>query len=189
MPTDDNSEMGSDPVSIWTVGHSNLSGEAFIALLREHGVGAIADVRRHPGSRRLPQFGSAALAQALAANDIAYTWLPALGGRRSRVPDSVNGGWENASFQGYADHLATEEFATGLEELVTMALGVPTAIMCAEALWWRCHRRLIADVLVTQGFEVLHIMGQGTVARHVLAPPARLQDGVLTYPPDQLNLI
>ena len=168
--------------TIWTIGHSNLGAAAFIELLRAHGIAAVADVRRHPGSRRLPQFGSAALAEALAAEDIAYTWIPALGGRRQRVPDSANGGWENASFQGYADHLATEEFATGLAALVNVALALPTAIMCAEALWWRCHRRLIADVLVTQGFEVLHIMGGTAVARHVLAPPARWEDGVLAYP-------
>ena len=167
--------------TVWTIGHSNRSIEEFLALLATFAIGAIADVRRHPGSRRLPQFGREALAQALEARGIAYVWLPALGGRRRPRPDSRNDAWENESFRGYADHLESDEFASGLVELVNTASALPTAIMCAEALWWRCHRRIVADVLVARGFDVVHILGAHDAAAHAIAPPARLVNGQLTY--------
>jgi len=141
----------------------------------------LIDVRRFPGSRRLPQFGSAELAGALERAGVAYEWLPSLGGRRRPVPGSPNTGWRNDSFRGYADHIATEEFADGLTELVAAASGVRTTIMCAELLWWRCHRRLISDVLLTQGHDVLHIRDEAPAEAHRLMDPARVVRGRLTY--------
>ena len=168
-------------MTVWTIGHSTRTIGEFLAALDAHGIEAVIDVRRFPGSRRLPQFGSAELAHALTAAGIAYEWLPSLGGRRKARPDSPNSGWRNASFRGYADHIETEEFAEGLTELLTIADGLRTAIMCAEVLWWRCHRRLISDVLVTQGYEVRHIQDERPAEEHRLMPPARLVRGRLTY--------
>ena len=168
-------------MTIWTIGHSTRSADDFLAVLAAHDIETLVDVRRFPGSRRLPQFGSDALAASLASHDIAYQWLPELGGRRRPDPASPNDGWRNDAFRAYADHIASEEFASGLAELLTLAAGSRTAIMCAELLWWRCHRRLIADVLTSLGHEVRHIRDAGEAERHVLAPPARIVDGVLTY--------
>src|SRR5690606_11927164 len=125
--------------------------------LDAHRIEAVADVRRFPGSRRLPQFQQDALAGALEAHGIGYLWIPSLGGRRRPTPDSPNTGWRHPAFRGYADHLATAEFADGLFELLMLAGGLRTAVMCAEVLWWRCHRRLISDVLTSLGVDVLHI--------------------------------
>ena len=162
---------------------------------------AIADVRRFPGSKRLPHFNAEALREVLPADGIAYEHFPELGGRRSRVPGSPNGGWENAAFQGYADHMASEEFAHGLERLEAWAREPPrgsklpglapghrVAVMCAEAPWWRCHRRLLADALVVRGHEVRHILDAREAAPHELTDFAQVQDGRLTYPPRQLSL-
>jgi uncharacterized protein (DUF488 family) len=171
------------PLSIWTIGHSTHTAEEFQRLLKHHDIELVADVRRFPGSRRLPQFGSAVLEQDLRRAGISYHWIPALGGRRRTTSHSANSAWRNASFQAYADHIATEEFAAGLEELLMLAGGLRTAVMCAEALWWRCHRRLIADVLVSRGIDVLHIMGNATEP-HRIAPPARIVQGALTYVAD-----
>ena len=168
-------------MTIWTIGHSTRSADDFLAVLAAHDIETLVDVRRFPGSRRLPQFGSDALAASLASHDIAYQWLPELGGRRRPDPASPNDGWRNDAFRAYADHIASEEFASGLAELLTLAAGSRTAIMCAELLWWRCHRRLIADVLTSLGHEVRHIRDAGEAERHELAPPARIVDGVLTY--------
>lgn len=173
-----------EALTIWTIGHSTHSSAELVALLQANGIEAVADVRRFPGSRRLPQFQAARLEKALEKKGIAYRWLPGLGGRRRAAPDSPNAGWRHAAFRGYADHLASEEFAEGLFELLMMAQGARTAMMCAEVLWWRCHRRLIADVAVSLGAEVLHIGGGGAKASHRLAPPARLARGRLTYPPE-----
>jgi uncharacterized protein (DUF488 family) len=172
----------------FTIGHSTHTLDAFAALLDRHGVRGVADVRRFPGSRRHPQFGRDALADGLAARRIAYTHLEALGGRRSVVAGSPNGGWENAAFQGYADHMATAAFAVGLGELELLAESVPTAVMCAEALWWRCHRRLIADALVARGWAVDHIGADGSLSRHELTSFAVVADGRITYPAPQLWL-
>ena len=149
---------------------------------------ALADVRRFPGSRRLPHFNAEALRDALPPAGIAYEHLPALGGRRSRVPGSPKGGWENAAFQGYADHMASEEFARGLERLGAWAAERRVAVMCAEAPWWRCHRRLVADALVARGCTVCHIVGPGSATEHELTSFAHLEGGRLTYPPGQLSL-
>lgn len=167
--------------TVWTVGHSTRSTAEFLAVLDAHGIEALLDVRRHPGSRRLPQFGSDALRQALEEHGIVYEWLPSLGGRRRPVADSPNDGWRNESFRGYADHTASEEFAEGLDALVSCASGLRTAIMCAELLWWRCHRRIISDVLLAQGNEVLHIRDESPAEPHRLTDPARIVRGRLTY--------
>lgn len=168
-------------LSIWTIGHSTRSSEDFRRILTSHGIELVADVRRFPGSRRLPQFSSDALAEDLARDDISYRWLPDLGGRRRPTADSANLGWRHPAFRAYADHVASEEFARGLGDLLTLAYGLRTVVMCAELLWWRCHRRLIADVLTTLGIEVLHLRGEEPPIVHTLAPPARIVRGVLTY--------
>ncbi len=174
--------------TVWTVGHSTLSDEEFFALLAKYDIEALADVRRFPASRRYPQFNEAALRSSLAERAIEYVWLPSLGGRRAPAPDSPNTGWRNDSFRGYADHLGSTEFAGGFAELTRLAARSRTAIMCAEAVWWRCHRSLIADVLKSQGWPVIHIFGAATANEHPYTSPARIIDGRLTYPEDQLSL-
>lgn len=169
------------PQTIWTVGHSTRPIDAFLALLDHYRIEAIADVRRHPGSRRLPQFGSEALRGALEAHGLGYQWLPELGGRRRASPDSPNDGWRNASFRGYADHLASEEFASGLEQLIPLAASKRTALMCAELLWWRCHRSLISDVFKLRGVEVIHIETDQRAQQHPFTAPARRVGDRLTY--------
>lgn len=168
-------------VCIHTVGHSTRPIGEFLAVLRSHRIEVIIDVRRFPGSRRLPQYGQVALQEALAENDIAYGWIPALGGRRRPDPDSPNTAWRHSAFRGYADHAASEEFAEGLFELLMLAPGLRSAIMCAEVLWWRCHRRIIADVLTSLGTDVMHIRTEKAAEAHRLGEPARLVRGSLTY--------
>ena len=169
--------------TIWTVGHSNRPLDEFLAALAAHDVELVADVRRFPGSRRLPQYAAPALDASLAAAGVAYRWLPALGGRRRPDPDSPNDGWRHPAFRAYADYVATEAFAEGLFELLMTAQGLRTAVMCAEVLWWRCHRRIIADVLASLGVPVVHIRDARTAEPHRLAPPARVVAGRLTYAP------
>ena len=168
-------------LTVWTIGHSTRTIDELLAVLDAHGIEAIADVRRFPASRRLPQFQSDALETALAAHGVAYRWIAALGGRRRPDTASANTGWRNASFRAYADHVASGEFADGLDELLAMAHGLRTAVMCAEVLWWRCHRRLIADVLTSIGIEVVHVRDATAAEPHRLAPPARVEGGVLTW--------
>ena len=166
-----------------TVGHSTHPLDAFLALIAGAGVEVIADVRRHPGSRRHPHFGSEALADALRAAGLGYEHLPELGGRRSVVPGSPNDGWEVAAFRGYADHLRTPEFAAGRARLAKLASARRTAVMCAEAQPWRCHRRLIADVFAFDGWRVRHLMPAGRLDDHVPPPFAiRADDGLPLYP-------
>jgi uncharacterized protein (DUF488 family) len=136
----------------------------------------------------MPQFGSEALRESLAGRGIDYVHVPELGGRRRPLASSPNGGWRKESFRAYADHMASEEFERGLERLTSLASERPTAIMCAEAVWWRCHRRLIADVLLARGFEVRHIAGPGPAAPHELTDFARVEGTSLTYPPRQTAL-
>ncbi|MEP6506641.1 MAG: DUF488 domain-containing protein [Gemmatimonadales bacterium] len=177
--------------TIWTVGHSTRTLEEFVAVLSAHDMELIADVRRFPASRRLPHFNSAQLETGLGAAGICYKWLPSLGGRRPAQPNSPNGGWTNSAFRGYADHTSTEEFAEGLTDLLILSRGLRTAVMCAELLWWRCHRRIVSDVLVSLDYEVIHIRDAGFSEKHMLVPPARRIDGELTYapePPLQLGL-
>jgi uncharacterized protein (DUF488 family) len=176
--------------TVLTVGHSTHALEEFLALLAAGGVELIADVRRFPGSRRLPHFGSEALAAALGRAGVDYEHLPALGGRRRPVPGSLNGGWENAAFRGYADHMATPEFGAGLARLEELARERRAAIMCAEAPWWRCHRRLVSDALVVRGWEVRHLMPGRPPSPHELTPFALVGPGrALTYPPAQGELV
>jgi uncharacterized protein (DUF488 family) len=169
---------------VWTIGHSTRSLDELIAVLQVHEIELVADVRRFPGSRRLPQFNSATLGTALEDAGIAYTWIESLGGRRRSGGDSPSTAWRNASFRAYADYTSTEEFAGGLFELAMLAEGLRTAVMCSEVLWWRCHRRIIADVLTFQGARVEHIQTAAPAELHRLAPPARIVDDQLTYAAD-----
>jgi uncharacterized protein (DUF488 family) len=173
---------------ILTIGHSTHELPAFLELLRGQGVAALADVRRFPGSRRMPWFGAEPLGAALDAAGIDYLHLPALGGRRRPLPDSPNGGWRLAQFQGYADHMASDEFAAGLRQLEDVARARRTAVMCAEAQWRRCHRRLLADALLARGWEVTHVDGRGAVEPHTLTEFAVADGERLTYPPVQAAL-
>ena len=145
---------------------------------------ALADVRRFPGSRRHPQFGSESLADAVSR----YLHLGGLGGRRSRVDGSPNGAWEVAAFQGYADHMASEEFLFALGRLETMAREQPTAFMCAEAPWWKCHRRLVADALLVRGWDVRHIKPDGGLTEHVLPDFAVVEGARIVPPPPRMSL-
>jgi uncharacterized protein (DUF488 family) len=169
------------PATVWTIGHSTRSLEQLVELLRHHQIEAIADVRRFPGSRRLPQFGEAALREGLEALGLHYQWIEELGGRRRPLKDSPNLAWRNSSFRGYADHLRSDEFDRGLQHLLEMAAQRRTAMMCAEVLWWRCHRSLVSDVLKMRGIEVLHIQDEKPPAAHPFTAPARLVDGQLSY--------
>lgn len=169
---------------VFTVGHSTRSAAELIALLGEGPADLIADVRAFPRSRTNPQFNGPVLQETLAAAGIAYRFLPALGGRRhGREESSPNTLWRNASFRAYADYAGTGEFRAGLAELRALAGEHRCAVMCAEAVWWRCHRRIIADYLLTAGFEVVHILGPGKLTPATLTPGARhAGDGGLIYP-------
>ncbi len=174
---------------ILTVGHSNREEQEFVDLLRGAAVELIADVRRYPGSRRQPHFERHALAGVLLEAGIQYRWLgESLGGRRKPRPDSPNGAWESEQFRGYADHMASEEFAAGLAELEGLAREQRAAVMCAEAWWIRCHRRLIADALIARGWRVLHLGSNGELEAHELTGFAVVENGVVTYPEVQTSL-
>ena len=166
---------------IWTIGHSTRSIDAFVALLRWQTIELLVDVRRFPGSRRHPQFNSGLLADALSENGIAYRHVPELGGRRTARRDSRNTAWRNASFRGYADYMETSEFAAALDKLMAGGATRRTAIMCAEAVWWQCHRSLIADALKARGVEVLHILDGPKLVEHPYTAAARVVDGRLDY--------
>lgn len=172
---------------LWTIGHSTRSIEEFLALLQTHGVQRLVDIRRYPGSRRYPHFHSAALAKRVPMAGIRYEEMPRLGGRRTARSDSPNNGWKNAGFRGYADYMQTEEFERALGELMAHGEHERTAIMCAEAVPWRCHRSLVADALVSRGWEVTHILSAGQVKPHQLTTFAIVQSDHLIYPapPDQ----
>jgi uncharacterized protein (DUF488 family) len=156
--------------TIWTVGHSTRTFEEFLELLVRHGIRALVDVRQFPSSRRYPHFNSAALADRLAAEGIEYVHEVDLGGRRRPLPESPNTYWRHPQFRGYADYQATPQYRAALERLIERAAHRPTAIMCAEAVPWRCHRQLIADSLALRGFEVRHIMTPDKADLHVLNP-------------------
>jgi len=175
---------------VYTIGHSTHALDRFCQLLDAHDVGRVADVRRVPRSARHPQFRAEAFAVELPAHGIEYRHLPALGGWRKPLPNSPNGGWDNESFRGYADYALTDDFAAALEELCALARDRATAVMCAEAPWWRCHRRLIADRLVVHGWQVCHIGPDGSLAEHELPAFADPQaDGTVRYPPAQGSLL
>ncbi len=169
--------------TIWTIGHSTRTIEEFLALLAEYGIETIADVRSFPGSRKYPQYGKDALAATLRDHGIAYQWFQILGGRRRTSEDSPNTAWRNASFRGYADYMSTAEFTEGLEALLEVASGSHVALMCAEAVWWRCHRSMVSDALCVRGVKVLHIMDDKHAVVHPMTSPARVEDGKLTYAP------
>jgi uncharacterized protein (DUF488 family) len=168
---------------IWTLGHSTRPVEELIALLREHAVDIVVDVRRYPGSRRYPQYGQDALAGALEAVGIGYRHEGDLGGRRRAAPDSPNTFWRSAQFRGYADHLSGPAAREALERLAAEEPERRMTLLCAEAVPWRCHRHLIADALVARGIEVLHILAPGRAERHAINPAARVgPDGRIVYP-------
>jgi uncharacterized protein (DUF488 family) len=170
-------------MKIWTVGHSTHSFDTFVALLAAHGIALLADIRSVPKSRRHPHFHTDALARSLPERGVEYLHLPRLGGWRRAAADSPNGAWRNHSFRGYADYAVSDEFADGLARLRELAATQPVAMMCSEALWWRCHRRLIADRLVVAGDTVCHIGSDGRASAHQLAPFAVVgADGQVRYP-------
>jgi len=170
--------------AIFTIGHSNHPLEKFIAMLAAHGIELIADVRTVPRSRHNPQYNSDVLPVSLKEHGIEYRHVPDLGGLRHAKKDSLNGGWENASFRGFADYMQTEAFGKGLAELTALAEGKKVAVMCAEAVPWRCHRSLIADALSVRGITVLHIMSRTSAKAHTLTPFARVSGTTITYPGD-----
>jgi uncharacterized protein (DUF488 family) len=167
---------------IWTIGHSTRGINDFISALKANGIKLVADVRTLPGSKRYPQFNRETLAESLGKAGICYEHLPELGGRRKPRKDSHNMAWRNASFRGYADYMETEEFQKGAERLLLLAKGAgPTAILCAEAVWWRCHRALISDYLKARGIEVTHILDANKTEPHPFTPAASIIDGRLNY--------
>lgn len=168
-------------ITIWTVGHSTRTGEKFLEILRAHEIKVLVDVRSFPGSRRYPEFNRAELSQALSEAGIEYRHEPRLGGRRTPRADSHNTAWKNPSFRAYADHMESEAFRRGVEELLEVAAKERTAVMCAEAVWWRCHRSLIADYLKAEGHTVLHIIDQHKTEEHPFTSAAMIIKGKLSY--------
>ena len=167
-------------VTIWTIGHSTRAIEEFLALLAQNGIELVVDVRSLPGSRRYPHFNQEPLAATLADHRIGYLWLEELGGRRKLVNSTDHSEWRNKAFQAYAQHMETEAFRKGAERVIALAAVQRLALMCAEGLWWRCHRSMIADYLVDRGAIVLHIMEPGSVVPH---PRDRLRGGSSLPPP------
>ena len=168
-------------VTIFTVGHSTRSGEEFVEILKAHGVEVLVDVRTFPGSRRYPQFNRVALSESLAEAGIEYRHELRLGGRRAPRKDSHNTAWRNPQFRGYADHMETEAFQRGVEDLLELAGDRRVAVMCAEAVWWRCHRSLLADYLKAHGHTVVHIINEKKTEEHPYTPAAQIIDGQLSY--------
>lgn len=173
------------PAIVLTIGHSTRPIDEFIGMLREHGVERLVDVRTAPGSKRYPQFNRDALEKSLHAAGIDYRHIKALGGFRKARPDSPNAGWKHPSFRGYADYMLTAPFREGLRELITDAAQKRTAIMCSEAVPWRCHRSLIADTLVARGIGVEHIMSSTKRDPHHLREFGRIEGDHVIYPPTE----
>jgi len=167
--------------TIYTIGHSTRSVDDFIAMLCSFHISTLADVRRFPGSRKFPQFDKELLEHSLEKSHISYVHLEALGGRRKVSRDSRNTRWRNASFRGYADYMETEAFEKGMAALEAMAVQAPLAYMCAEAVWWSCHRALISDYLKAKGWTVLHIMDAGKVQEHPYTAASRVAGGRVLY--------
>ena len=176
------SESKHPPPAIYTVGHSTHSVDAFLSLLRSHGIQQIADVRLIPKSARHPHFGQDIFPGVLSTHEISYAHFRDLGGRRRPRPDSVNTAWRVDAFRGYADHMQSETFQTALQALLSFAAAGRTAVMCAEAVWWQCHRRLLADFLVVRGIPVLHVLPNGPAKPHELSEFARVGQDNVTYP-------
>jgi len=172
---------------IWTIGHSTRTIDEFVSLLKENEINLLADVRAWPGSKRYPQFNKEALTESLSAHAIHYEHFAELGGKRKSTPDSHNTAWRNASFRGYADYMETEQFQKGIKRLLDVATEAgASAIMCAEAVWWRCHRSLIADYLKARGLQVLHMLDAKKVESHPYTSAARIVNGKLSYAPESL---
>ena len=167
---------------IFTVGHSTRTLSELVEILRAHGVERVVDVRTIPRSRHNPQFNRETLSKALHNRHLSYRHMKTLGGLRHARPDSINIGWRNASFRGFADYMQTPTFGESLETLLKLAEEKPTAIMCAEAVPWRCHRSLIADALTVRGYEVRDIMSVTSAKLHALMPMARVHGQQVTYP-------
>jgi len=170
--------------TVSTIGHSNRTIEEFIALLNQNGIACLLDIRTVPKSRHNPQFGQDRLPGALAAADIEYRYLAGLGGLRRPRPDSPNGGWRNASFRGYADYMQTDAFAKNVDTVVALAEDRRCALMCAEAVPWRCHRSLVADALLVRGIAVEEIIGPQKPRPHQLTSFAKVEGARITYPSD-----
>ncbi len=173
--------MAEETLNIWTIGHSTRAIREFLELLTLNGIEALADVRRFPASRKYPHFNQKELSNSLAKIGVEYLPLPELGGRRQPQAHSQNTAWRSDSFRGYADYMETMEFHAGIERLLETARQKRTAIMCAEAVWWRCHRALIADYLKAQGIDVIHIMNEKKNESHPYTSAARLKGGKLSY--------
>jgi uncharacterized protein (DUF488 family) len=167
--------------SIWTVGHSTLTMEQFLGVLSSFQIELLVDVRSFPGSRRYPHFNKENLRVLLGSAGIGYAHMPELGGRRKTRPDSPNVAWRNESFRGYADYMETNAFTEGIDRLLEFARERRTAVMCAEAVWWRCHRSLIADYLKADGVTVIHILSEGKSEEHPYTTAAQIVNGKLSY--------
>lgn len=172
--------------TVYTIGHSTHSLDEFLAMLQAFGIKTLADIRGLPGSRKFPQFDKENLEISLPENGIKYVYLKNLGGRRKVQKDSKNTRWHNTSFRGYADYMETEEFVKGIETLEAIALESSTAYMCAEAVWWRCHRSMISDYLKARGWMVLHIMGENKAEEHSYTSPARIIGNQVFYSDEDL---
>lgn len=172
---------GAESVKVWTIGHSTLAIEEFIAPLKSVAIESLVDVRSFPGSRRYPHFGKDNLAASLVEAGIEYAHFAELGGRRRARPDSRNVAWRNEGFRGYADYMETANFRDGIKRLLDLASTDRTAVMCAEAVWWRCHRSLIADYLKAAGVDVVHIVDAQRCEPHPFTSAARIVNGELSY--------
>ena len=176
------------PITVFTVGHSNRSLDAFLAILKAHGIESLDDIRTIPRSRHNPQFSAEAIEKSLPRAGIFYVCLPRLGGLRRPRKDSRNLAWRNDSFRGYADYMETAEFEKGIAELLALARDRRTAMMCAEALYYRCHRSLVSDALVCRGVETVHLLDHKKTSAHRLTPFVKIEDGRPTYPATQPTL-
>jgi uncharacterized protein (DUF488 family) len=177
------------PGTVFTIGHSTLPISDFIDILQHYGIETLADIRTVPRSKHNPQFNTDALAESLHGAGISYVHMKDLGGLRHAHKDSPNTGWRNAGFRGYADYMQTEEFEAALERLMAMSRKVRVAIMCAEAVPWRCHRSLVADALGVQDVPVVEVLSKGSSRPHKLTPFAHVTGGHVTYPPEQPRLL
>jgi uncharacterized protein (DUF488 family) len=180
--------MPSSPPKLYTIGHSTRTLDEFRSILNEHQIKTLVDVRTVPRSRRVPHFNTKNLAESLPRHHFRYLHLPPLGGLRKARPDSSNTGWRNDSFRGYADYMQTPQFEAGLKELTAIAQNQPTAIMCAEAVPWRCHRSLIADGLLARGWEVIDLFSEKCAKPHKLTDFAKVEGTHVTYPFPQPQL-
>lgn len=169
---------------IWTIGHSTNPFDKFVGILKSYEIEIVADVRSLPGSRKYPQYNKENLEKSLPENGIKYIHIAKLGGRRKVSKNSINTGWRHPAFRGYADYMETDEFNEGINELITIATDCHTVVMCAESLWWRCHRSMIADYLKLDGWKVIHIFAHHRIEIHTYTQPAKIKNGRLNYTSD-----